>query len=70
MTVLIGARDPGRGETAAAALRAEGIDACAITLDVTDPLWTALNAGGPLDVLTPKQLAALTDALRSVLAGE
>ncbi|WP_267128862.1 SDR family NAD(P)-dependent oxidoreductase [Ornithinicoccus halotolerans] len=37
MTVLIGARDAGRGEEAAAALRAAGGDAHAITLDVTDP---------------------------------
>lgn len=37
MTVLIGARDPQRGEEAAAALRAAGGNAHAITLDVTDP---------------------------------
>ncbi|MFW6598982.1 SDR family NAD(P)-dependent oxidoreductase [Propionibacteriaceae bacterium Y2011] len=37
MTVLIGARDAGRGEEAAAALRAVGCDAHAVTLDVTDP---------------------------------
>lgn len=36
MTVLIGARDPRRGEEAAAALRAAGGDAHAVTLDVTD----------------------------------
>jgi len=36
MTVLIGARDPQRGEEAAAALRAAGGDAYAVTLDVTD----------------------------------
>ncbi|MFI6504349.1 SDR family NAD(P)-dependent oxidoreductase [Nonomuraea typhae] len=36
MTVLIGSRDPRRGEEAAAALRAAGGDAHAITLDVTD----------------------------------
>ncbi|TMR88824.1 SDR family oxidoreductase [Nonomuraea basaltis] len=36
MMVLIGARDPQRGEEAAAALRAAGTDAHAITLDVTD----------------------------------
>jgi NAD(P)-dependent dehydrogenase (short-subunit alcohol dehydrogenase family) len=35
MTVLIGARDPRRGKEAAAALRAAGADAHAITLDVT-----------------------------------
>ncbi|TDD06112.1 SDR family oxidoreductase [Nonomuraea deserti] len=37
MTVLIGARDARRGEEAAAAVRAEGGDAYAIVLDVTDP---------------------------------
>jgi NAD(P)-dependent dehydrogenase (short-subunit alcohol dehydrogenase family) len=36
MTVLMGARDPGRGQEAAAALRAAGGDAHALTLDVTD----------------------------------
>lgn len=37
LTVLIGARDPQRGEEAAAALRAAGGDAHPLTLDVTDP---------------------------------
>ncbi|MGH3350532.1 MAG: SDR family oxidoreductase [Nocardioides sp.] len=37
MTVLIGARDPQRGEEAAASIRAAGGDAHAVTLDVTDP---------------------------------
>ncbi|WP_214414476.1 SDR family NAD(P)-dependent oxidoreductase [Sphaerisporangium fuscum] len=37
MTVLVGARDLRRGEEAAAALRAAGGDAHAVTLDVTDP---------------------------------
>ncbi|MEV4510350.1 SDR family oxidoreductase [Dactylosporangium sp. NPDC049525] len=36
MTVLIGARDPRRGEEAAAAVRGEGGDAHALVLDVTD----------------------------------
>jgi NAD(P)-dependent dehydrogenase (short-subunit alcohol dehydrogenase family) len=56
-TVLIGARDPRRGEEAAAALRAAGADAHAVTLDVTDQA-TALAAAkqveerfGHLDVL-------------------
>ncbi|MFN7021385.1 MAG: SDR family oxidoreductase [Phycisphaerales bacterium] len=35
-TVLIGARDEGRGRAAADRLRAEGLDAHPITLDVTD----------------------------------
>ncbi|WP_205301944.1 SDR family oxidoreductase [Nonomuraea montanisoli] len=37
MTVLVGARDMRRGEETAAALRAAGGDAHAVTLDVTDP---------------------------------
>jgi NAD(P)-dependent dehydrogenase (short-subunit alcohol dehydrogenase family) len=37
MTVLIGARDPQRGEETAAALRTAGGDVHAISLDVTDP---------------------------------
>ncbi|GJF31528.1 dehydrogenase [Kitasatospora sp. NE20-6] len=36
MTVVVGARDPLRGEETAAALRAAGGDAHAVTLDVTD----------------------------------
>ncbi|PRY60805.1 SDR family NAD(P)-dependent oxidoreductase [Glycomyces artemisiae] len=35
-TVLVGSRDPGRGEQAAAAIRADGGDARAVALDVTD----------------------------------
>ncbi|MBO0878876.1 MAG: SDR family oxidoreductase [Mycobacterium sp.] len=37
VTVLIGARDPQRGEEVASALRAAGSLAHAVTLDVTDP---------------------------------
>ncbi|WP_433171996.1 SDR family NAD(P)-dependent oxidoreductase [Actinoallomurus sp. CA-150999] len=57
MTVLIGARDPRRGEEAAAALRAAGGDAYAVTLDVTDPATVQAAAKqveerfGHLDVL-------------------
>jgi NAD(P)-dependent dehydrogenase (short-subunit alcohol dehydrogenase family) len=36
MTVIIGARDMGRGEEAAARLRAEGLDVVSTRLDVTD----------------------------------
>ena len=36
ITVLIGSRDTGRGEAAAQSLKAEGIDAHALTLNVTD----------------------------------
>ena len=57
MTVLIAARDPRRGEVAAAALRAAGCDAHPIRLDVTAPATiraaSALVADrfGRLDVL-------------------
>lgn len=57
MTVLMGARDPGHGEEAAAAVRAGGGDAHAVTLDVTDAAtvreaaeWTG-ERFGRLDVL-------------------
>jgi NAD(P)-dependent dehydrogenase (short-subunit alcohol dehydrogenase family) len=57
MTVLIGTRDPLHGEKAAAALRAAGGDAHAVTLDVTDPATARAAAKqveerfGRLDVL-------------------
>ncbi|NRQ38771.1 SDR family NAD(P)-dependent oxidoreductase [Nonomuraea sp. NN258] len=57
MTVLIGARDERRGARAAAAVRAAGGDAHALTLDVTDPATAAAAARwiedrfGHLDVL-------------------
>lgn len=57
MTVLVGARDPRRGEEAAAALRAAGGDAHAVTLDVTDAATASTVAAqveeqfGHLDVL-------------------
>lgn len=57
MTVLVGARNPARGEEAAAAMRAAGGDAHAVTLDVTDPATVKAAATqideycGHLDVL-------------------
>jgi NAD(P)-dependent dehydrogenase (short-subunit alcohol dehydrogenase family) len=56
-TVLLGARDAGRGEAAAAALRAEGAAAQWVRLDVTDPATIEAAAKqidaeyGRLDVL-------------------
>ncbi|TDD83808.1 SDR family oxidoreductase [Actinomadura darangshiensis] len=56
-TVLIGARDPRRGEETAAAIRATGGDAHAVALDVTDPSTVQAAASwiddrlGRLDVL-------------------
>ncbi|WP_116244096.1 SDR family oxidoreductase [Nocardiopsis sp. FIRDI 009] len=57
MTVLVGARDPGRGAAAERALRDEGLDARAVRLDVTDGRSVAAVAAwvekthGRLDVL-------------------
>ncbi|GAA3220765.1 SDR family oxidoreductase [Dactylosporangium siamense] len=57
MTVLIGARDPHRGEQAAAALRERGADVHALVLDVTDRAGVQAAAArieerhGHLDVL-------------------
>lgn len=57
MTVLIGARDPGLGEKAAASLRDAGHDARAVALDVTDPATVdaaarrVTESTGRLDVL-------------------
>jgi NAD(P)-dependent dehydrogenase (short-subunit alcohol dehydrogenase family) len=57
MTVLLGVRDPGRGQEAAAALREAGGDVHPVVLDVTDPAGIQAAAGqvasrfGRLDVL-------------------
>src|SRR5438046_1434936 len=57
ITVLIGARDETRGEEAAAALRAAGIDAHWVRLDVSNPNTIAAAAArierewGRLDIL-------------------
>jgi NAD(P)-dependent dehydrogenase (short-subunit alcohol dehydrogenase family) len=57
MTVLVGARDRGRGEVAVGALRSSGIDAHLLLLDVTDAASIASAARmvdvdfGRLDVL-------------------
>ncbi|MFG2056798.1 SDR family oxidoreductase [Micromonospora sp. NPDC048930] len=57
MTVLLGARDAGRGREAERALRAEGVDARFVPLDVTDEASAAAVAElvereyGRLDVL-------------------
>ncbi|MEH1053701.1 SDR family NAD(P)-dependent oxidoreductase [Micromonospora sp. CPCC 206171] len=44
MTVLVGARDAGRGREAVAALRAGGADAHPVPLEVTDPASVAAAA--------------------------
>ena len=62
MTVLLGARDPGRGAQTAAELRATGADVQPITLDVTDELASQLEAGATVALRDPEgvMLAALT----------
>ncbi len=50
MRVLLAARDPAKGEAAAAALAGEGLDARAVRLDVADP--TSVQAlAGSIDML-------------------
>ena len=57
ITVLIGARDAAKGEQAAADLKAEGITAYAVTVDVTDTTSVAAAVSkveaqfGKLDIL-------------------
>jgi NAD(P)-dependent dehydrogenase (short-subunit alcohol dehydrogenase family) len=57
LTVLLGARDEGRGAEAAAELKAQGIDAHTVLLDVTDAASIAAATAqieadfGRLDVL-------------------
>ena len=58
MTVLVGARDDGRGREAAEKLAAMGVDARPVRLDVTDgesveaaARWIGKMFGGKLDVL-------------------
>jgi len=68
MTVLIGARDTGRGEAAAAELTAGGADAHAVRLDVTDAASIEAAAHqieseyGKLDVLVNNAGIALDGA--------
>jgi NAD(P)-dependent dehydrogenase (short-subunit alcohol dehydrogenase family) len=66
VTVLVGARDAGRGADAAAALQSEGLDAHFIQLDVTDAASIAQAAAaigeqhGRLDILVNN--AGINDA--------
>ncbi|MCC3762306.1 SDR family oxidoreductase [Glycomyces sp. TRM65418] len=67
LTVLVGARSAERGETAAATLRDEGLDAHFLHLDVTDETIVAAAAKqveeqyGKLDVLVNNAAIALAD---------
>ncbi len=73
MTVLIGARDPQRGEEAAAELKANGADAQAIILDVTNPAIIDAAAAkiesdyGRLDILVNNAGIALDRGPSSTL---
>jgi len=75
-TVLIGARDAQRGEAAADLLRAEGLDAHALVLDVTDMVSVqdvATQLGerfGRLDVLVNNAGVSLDDVPPSTLPME
>ena len=57
ITVLLGSRDPGRGEAAAAALRADHLDVTPVLINVTDPAGVERAAEwirkecGKLDIL-------------------
>jgi NAD(P)-dependent dehydrogenase (short-subunit alcohol dehydrogenase family) len=71
MTVLIGARDEARGQAAEATLRAEGIDAHVVRLDVTDDASVQEAAKrieaeyGRLDVLVNNAGAATISRVRN-----
>lgn len=73
LTVLIGARDAQRGEAAAALLRDEGLDAYALTLDVTDVASVQAAAAllderfGRLDALVNNAGVSLDDVPPSAL---
>lgn len=74
--VLIGARDAARGEQAAETLRGEGLDAAAVTLDVTDPVSVGAAAEaiqsrfGRLDVLINNAGVLIDDLPPSQLSSE
>jgi NAD(P)-dependent dehydrogenase (short-subunit alcohol dehydrogenase family) len=74
--VYLGARDEARGRAAAEKLRAEGLDARPLRLDVTDDRSVAAAASalekdaGRLDVLVNNAGVALDDAPPSRLSGE
>jgi len=74
MTVLLGARDPGRGSKAAEELKQQGMDAHAVQIDVTDQ--ESINAAarhiedefGRLDVLVNNAGIALDNGPASAIS--
>ena len=74
VTVFLGARDEPRGRAAAEKLRAEGVDARALRLDVTDAASVAAAAAqveqeaGRLDILVNNAGIAIDDAPPSRLS--
>jgi NAD(P)-dependent dehydrogenase (short-subunit alcohol dehydrogenase family) len=64
--VLLGAREPARGEEAAARLRAEGIDITPVTLDVADPrsVGRLTAEGHDVDVLVNNAGVVLDEGKR------
>jgi NAD(P)-dependent dehydrogenase (short-subunit alcohol dehydrogenase family) len=76
ITVFLGARDEARGRAAAEKLRAEGLDARALRLDVTDDRSVAEAASrvekdaGRLDILVNNAAIAIDDGPPSRISGE
>jgi NAD(P)-dependent dehydrogenase (short-subunit alcohol dehydrogenase family) len=76
ITVFLGARDETRGRAAAEKLRAEGLDARALRLDVTDDRSVAEAASrvekdaGRLDILVNNAAIAIDDGPPSRISGE
>ena len=74
VTVLIGARDEARGREAAEKLRAEGLDARPLRLDVTDETSVAAAAAfieksvGRLDILVNNAGIAIDDGPPSAVS--
>ena len=75
-TVFIGARDEGRGLAAAEKLRAEGLDARPLRIDVTDEASVGAaaaeveKAAGRLDVLVNNAAIAIDDGPPSRISSE
>jgi NAD(P)-dependent dehydrogenase (short-subunit alcohol dehydrogenase family) len=75
-TVYVGARDPARGREAVGKLRAEGLDARALALDVTDEKSVTAAAAtleteaGRLDILVNNAAIAIDDGPPSTVSAD